>query len=433
MEFVQMTLTDWMEVKQRLKLELQGVKQSFVRIGYLLRKIDDQKAYESDGYKSIAEFAKAEYGLEASTVSRFMSINREYSIDGYSEHLREEYLDMGRSQLEEMLKLPDKDREMIQPEASREDIRELKRFNKSEPAAGVADDIQKLIEKFYEDNPGILNELFGGEEKTTEQYIELVNPSGNRSFKKGLFFLMMYEENIKIKKFGADPQTMSWSEFFEITKAIFGEAADGPNTWNNYFGNSQDEKEEHIPQENEPSKRESEENPQKSTKEEAEKTQNKPDEKEEIPKQKKKEHPETEEDSSITNPVGRVIESIERGCFERAIEQEKTPIAPAQKTEKTLGKIGVSEASEELPGQMEIVKDFPEYCPGEVVEEETVMNSPIMTRKDYIDTLTAYGMAVYLSEEYKEHSLKVSSLAYPAELEKWLLEEVDVNGKTIGD
>lgn len=110
MEYVQMTLNDWIEIKQKLKRELLGIKQSFVRIGYALRQIDDQKLYERDGYKSVAEFAKAEYGLEASTTSRFMSINREYSIDGYSERLRPEYADLGRSQLEEMLKLPDSDR-----------------------------------------------------------------------------------------------------------------------------------------------------------------------------------------------------------------------------------------------------------------------------------------------------------------------------------
>ena len=138
MEYVQMTLDDWVQMKQKLKQELLGVKQSFVRIGYALRQIDDQKLYEQDGYKSIAEFAQAEYGLGPSITSRFMSINREYSIDGYSEQLRPEYAELGRSQLEEMLKLPDTDRQMIQPETSREDIRELKRFNKTEPAAGVA-------------------------------------------------------------------------------------------------------------------------------------------------------------------------------------------------------------------------------------------------------------------------------------------------------
>lgn len=247
MEYVQMTINDWLELKRKLKMELQGVKQSFVRIGYVLRKIDDQKLYEQDGYKSVAEFAKAEYGLEASTVSRFMSINREYSIDGYSEHLREEYLDMGRSQLEEMLMLPDKDREMVKPETSRADIRELKRFNKEDPATGVADDIYVLIEKFFEANAEILNELYSDEAFNTgetDKLIEIVNPSGNKSFRKGIFFLMMYEDNIKIKKHGETPQNMSWPEFFVITREIFDKSAAGPNTYKNHFCSNQIEEQE---------------------------------------------------------------------------------------------------------------------------------------------------------------------------------------------
>ena len=87
MEYVQMTLNDWLEIKQKLRQELLGVKQSFVRIGYMLRQIEDQKGYEQDGYKSIAEFAQKELGLHPSTTTRFMEINREYSIDGYSERL----------------------------------------------------------------------------------------------------------------------------------------------------------------------------------------------------------------------------------------------------------------------------------------------------------------------------------------------------------
>lgn len=233
MEYVQMTLMDWMEVKHRLKMELQGVKQSFVRIGFVLRKIEDQKLYEQDGYKSVAEFAKAEYGLEASTVSRFMSINREYSIDGYSEHLREEYLDMGRSQLEEMLKLPEADRSMIQPETARADIRALKAFNKAEPVAGVADDVVELVTKFYEENREILNELFSSP-VDAKKVAEIVNPSGNRSFKKGMFFLMMYETKVMIKKFGQNPQEMSWEEFLNLTKSLFEDH--GNLTWEARFG-----------------------------------------------------------------------------------------------------------------------------------------------------------------------------------------------------
>lgn len=228
MEYTQMTLTEWVDMKQKLRQELLGVKQSFVRIGYALRKIDDQRLYEQDGYKSIAEFAKAEYGLENSTVSRFMSINREYSIDGYSERLRPEYLELGRSQLEEMLKLPDSDRQMIRPETPRDDIRELKRFNKEEPAAGEADDFRQLLIWFYQDNPEALQSVIREAEQgfTDKRLAELVNPSGNRSYRKGVFFMMMYEDKIAVKKFGSTPYDMTWGKFRWMTLEVLEELAE---------------------------------------------------------------------------------------------------------------------------------------------------------------------------------------------------------------
>lgn len=187
MEYVQMTLNDWLDMKEQLKKELLGVQASFVRIGYTLRKIKDEKLYERDGYTSIAEFAQTEYGLNPSTVSRFMNINKRYSVDGYSDKLRPEFANLGSSKLTEMLALQESDMEMINPNTSRESIRELKDFNKSTPAAGVADNVLKLIEKFYEDNPDILNAVFSEEadfQDTLERKIEIVNPSGNRSYKK---------------------------------------------------------------------------------------------------------------------------------------------------------------------------------------------------------------------------------------------------------
>ena len=61
-----MTLAEWLDIKQKLKEnissaknKLNGLKKDFVRIGYILRKIDDNELYKQDGYKSIAEFAKA--------------------------------------------------------------------------------------------------------------------------------------------------------------------------------------------------------------------------------------------------------------------------------------------------------------------------------------------------------------------------------------
>lgn len=228
MEYTQITLNDWMEMKQKLKQELLGVKQSFVRIGYALRKIDDAKLYEQDGYKSIAEFAKSEYGLEGSTVSRFMSINREYSIDGYSERLKPEYADFNRSQLEEMLKLPEADREMVTPDTARKEIRDIKKFNQAEPQEGIADDVTELIRHFGEDNAETLEKLYqcgiaDNLYDNINRLIEIVNPGGSRSYRKGLFFLMFHEDCLKYKKYGQTPQRMEYREFFERILDAFGD------------------------------------------------------------------------------------------------------------------------------------------------------------------------------------------------------------------
>ncbi|MCD8198220.1 MAG: hypothetical protein LUE24_13830 [Lachnospiraceae bacterium] len=240
MEYVQMTLDDWMEMKEKIRRELMNVKLSFVRIGYALRRIDDAGAYAQDGYKSVAEFAQAEYGLEPSTTSRFMAINREYSVDGYSEQLRPEYAAFGRSQLEEMLKLPAADREMVSPGTSREDIRELKRFNREEPEQGVADDVRDLIRQFYQDKPEILNDVFTavpeGLPEREKELVEIINPSGCRAYKKGLYFLTMEKDHVSVKKYGAEPRKMEWREFLSITEELFGETAAGPNTWQINFG-----------------------------------------------------------------------------------------------------------------------------------------------------------------------------------------------------
>lgn len=408
MEYVQMTLDDWVGIKRKLRQELQGVKQSFVRIGYALRKIDDQELYKQDGYKSIAEFAKEEYGLEPSTTSRFMSINREYSVDGYSEQLRPEFADMGRSQLEEMLKLPEEDRTMIQPETSRENIRELKRFNKTEPEAGIADDIRQLVKKFYYDNPDILNAVFSEtqfEEETIKHFIEIVNPGGNRSYKKGLYFLMMYENRVAVKKFGADPQDLTWWEFWKITQDIFGEVAAGSKTWKNYFGGDEkkEESEADITEENN--------NMQSETGE------TRPEAQVEKPGDQKEDG--RSEEISGQMEIQDYPEIIPEENSE-SVQQES--VAPAQKP--------VKDAEKEMPDESagkEEIKETAKFSFTAINQPET-MEKPFGSRKDYMDSLTVYGMADYMEGEYRRQNLKASFLSNPSELERWLLEKVDIKG-----
>lgn len=405
MEYVQMTLNEWVEIKQRLRQELLGVKQSFVRIGYMLRQINDQKGYEQDGYKSIAEFAQKELGLHPSTTTRFMEINREYSIDGYSERLRPEYLDLSRSQLEEMLKLPDEDRQMIQPDASREGIRELKRFNNAVPETG-ANTIKELIEKFFYDNRETLNAVFA-EELTTKQFSELVNPSGNRSYKKGLYFLMMYENRIAVKKFGETPVNMTWDEFKQQTEDVFQEAA-GPDTWRNYFGEAEKtEQETASPGSDEEHGNKNECSTEKRTMENPKGPAD--DGREEEKNDSKRTGTDQEFDKGIEGRENAVQTQENKG---------EEQIAPAQKTAEILSTEQVAE--EQIEGQMNVT-DYPELIPENMeIQPENQVQEETLTRKEYLDTLTEYGAAGYLNS-----NLNPEILSDVKTLEAWFKTEVD--------
>lgn len=241
----QMTIDEWVEIKNELQRELQNVAESFVRIGYQLRKIRDGKLYEQDGYKTISEFAQKEYGLSPSVTSRFMAINERYSVDGYSKYLMPEYMGYGQSKLTEMLALPETDMAMVTPEMQRADIRELKEFNREEPAEGIADDRYQLFEAFYEANPDIVRDLYGDRRTCAdpERVKEIINPSGSRTFRKGLFFVSFTEADIKIKKFGGQPETLTYEDLRDITEAVFAWDADGTRTYDNHFGKGEEEKE----------------------------------------------------------------------------------------------------------------------------------------------------------------------------------------------
>lgn len=434
MEYVQMTLNEWVEIKQKLRQELIGVKRSFVRIGYILRQIDDQKGYVQDGYKSIAEFAQKELGLHPSTTTRFMEINREYSIDGYSERLREEYEELSRSQLEEMLKLPEEDRAMIEPAASRESIRDLKRFNAAQPEQSVtdchqldgegqqADKLTDLIESFFHDHREELNALFSlpDLEGLTEEYIreavEIINPSGNRSYRKGTFFAMMYENKIMIKQFGSTPQELSWAEFLQRTWDIFGEAAAGAKTWDNYFGHAESaEDKEEIPE----------------TTEKPVNAECGAQGEEERGKQEEKEtgngvecggaeaHDAGTEGDAHTEEHGNTPGQGENTVQPEA--GEKSEIAPAQ---KSAPEPVITEREANFEGAENAEK--PDMNPPEVIDAGK-------SRREYLDSLTDEGIAEEIVKKIKEmrEARRLDEILKQRSWTAWLKESVDYLGRTI--
>ena len=83
------TYADYNSFKENLDRELMSEAESFVKVGYMLKVARDTNILTESGYKSVFEFAKAEYGLDTTMVSRYIGINDTYSVNGYSEMLED--------------------------------------------------------------------------------------------------------------------------------------------------------------------------------------------------------------------------------------------------------------------------------------------------------------------------------------------------------
>ena len=218
MDYIQMTLDDWLSIKKELEEELRGAAAGFVRIGYLLRKIEETQGYKQDGCDSLTEWAEQEYGLSASSVSRFMAINKKYSVDGYSKQLRIEYAKYGQAKLQEMLTLPEEDLQMVSPEMKRADIREIKAFERQapqeEPAEQESDAPQWILEFIKQNGLERLAHTRAFEDRSIAQLIEEVNPTGTKTFRHKRTMVSMFADKIMVKEFPNAPERMEWEEFF---------------------------------------------------------------------------------------------------------------------------------------------------------------------------------------------------------------------------
>ena len=219
MEYVQMTLNDWMSVKNELEQELRNAAAGFVRIGYLLRKIEESEGYKNDGYTTLAGWAEDNYGLSASQVSRFKKINERYSIDGYSNQLKLEYANYGQSKLTEMLTLSDEGMEMVSPEMKREDIREIKAFERQAPNEEPVQECKIWILDFINKN-GLerLRDTKAYRENNIDKLIEEVNPTGTKTFRTGRTMVSMMKDKIMVRDFPKPVEKMEWCDFFEFIR-----------------------------------------------------------------------------------------------------------------------------------------------------------------------------------------------------------------------
>lgn len=237
----QMTINEYMSIKEDIKRRLNYLAESFVAIGYRLKQIRDSEAYRQDGYDTIFEFAEKELGLTKSPTSRFMAINDKYSVGGNSLELREEFIGLGKSRLSEMLTMDPEDYILVTYKTSVKEIREIKRMEK---AAGEE---ERELTKFQE----VLREEYRTPDRRKE-LIEIANatsiddlkaaiiPEGYRLMKKGLLAIKFEDEKIIVRTMGVSGvQELTWSEILNEYDQAFdlGEA----DPWKATYGEIEEE------------------------------------------------------------------------------------------------------------------------------------------------------------------------------------------------
>ena len=211
------------QAKQEIREEMAKTAQSFIVIGYRLRQILDSGAYIQDGYNDFNEFAKKEFGLSQSGTSRFISINKNYSENGYGAMLKEEYRGYSCSQLTEMLSLSENDRTLVSEGMPVAQIREVKDFVREEDKmdgqtnlfTSVVDS-RELYLSMFKGKADELRHLL--EDDVDEKEVcEVLNPSGSGVFRHKTVMIIMGEQ-VTVRVFGGNQENFAYMDLLTDIK-----------------------------------------------------------------------------------------------------------------------------------------------------------------------------------------------------------------------
>lgn len=236
----QITLDEYISIKEDIKRRLNHLAESFVAIGYRLKQIRDTEAYRQDGYNTIFEFAEKELGLTKSPTSRFMAINDKYSVGGNSLELREEFIGLGKSRLSEMLTMDPEDYVLITAQTSIKDIREIKRMEKAAGEKEVLTKFQEVLRKEYSSKDRRKELIEIANAKCIDDIKAAVIPEGYRLMKKGVLVIKFEDEKITVRTMGVSgTQELTWSEILNEYDQAFDLGAADP--WKATYGEIEEE------------------------------------------------------------------------------------------------------------------------------------------------------------------------------------------------
>lgn len=235
------------EFKTALDTEMNKAAESFVKIGYLLKIARDTDILAESGYNSLTEFAQAEYNLDKSQVSRFIAINDNYSVDGYSDSLMTEYTGYGYSKLAMMLTLPAAVVAELTPSYSKSDIQALKEEVAAEEAISPMEvylegekeeleDASLLYQAMYQlflENP----ELYEKPDADIDTLMETLAPAGENIYTVriqgvGRIMVSYKEDRVNLVNIRTNNvEICTWEQVTEEYTKLFGSC-----TWEERYG-----------------------------------------------------------------------------------------------------------------------------------------------------------------------------------------------------
>ena len=402
-----------------IKNQLNDIAEGFVSVGYYLRKTDETMLYKQKGYKTIYEYAKDTFGIGRSTASRFMEINQKYSEDGYSPEIDLKWSGYGSSKLTEMLGLPEDVQEAIPVDATVRDIREAKGiiretehnysdqmelcdiaqpdpaetnwmvefakhyFSKEDRGA-----FQKMTDWLRKDEP---------EKDITVSILLIINPTKFKMIRLERANVMLTVDKIKVMPYRnqGEQQEYTYIDFGRAFEELFypaGMSTPINEAYQSVYGKPYyEERPERNPAKTEhPAPK-------------IEKAPTKPERSEAKPSESKTKQPDspTKSEEILTKDEEKQTETPDTTAVPaetKEKEPEKAEETPETKTEFQ------QEITDEtqIPGQTELIKDFPEYCPPDMndpeQQDQSEVKSAYATRRLYISYVDADTAAEYMGK-----------------------------------
>lgn len=426
------------EYKKAMNTVLNRTVEDFVMTGYLLKQGRDSDILKDSGYSNVNEFAWAEYKLEATQVSRYIRINDRFSEGGYSPRLQEHYKGFGYAKLALMLTLPESVAEELTPAYSKSEIQAVKEEIESEEKITDIEvilegekeeqrdlnNLEKAINQICMEDPELYVKLHGTVRTSvgTEPIKDVLAPDGDKLYSvrpQGYGRIMLYlndekdEVILQVVRQGLK-EKFTWGDIVGYLVLIT-EQEDAKKNWEDLFGQQYPEKEQIAPVQ-----------PKKEKRKESKVVKAKP------PKPKKPEKQETEKPVELPNDIPGQME-IEKDFPEMLPEAGETPEIQNKEENCTSAMPEPVEIVEKLVDNSEQMEENARNTEAgansEPVDKSEEEQNPAGSRWEYMKTMESYKMALYMAASVKEMPhMMLNSAEY---WKKWLEAEVDENGEEL--